>query len=276
MFDYTLALVMYGATLLGCLAGMIGCFVLLRQQSLLGDALSHAALPGTVIMFLITQSKNVWILLIGGALAGIAAVLSVGYVLYATKLKKDAILGIILSVFFGLGLVLLTFAQKVSAPGQAILQRFLFGNVATLLPIDIWVIQIMFCIISVIMVLFWKECILSIFDPSFFVVMGFSSVFIECIIMMLVVLVIIMGLQAVGVVLMSTMLIAPAAAARQWTSKPSHMVAVAGFFGAFSAVVGVYISSLFSQLPTGPMIVVVSTLVVIASLIFSHREGALV
>src|SRR6266404_2814966 len=135
--DYTLLLVLQGAALLGITAGALGSFALLRQQSLLGDAISHAALPGIVLMFLCTHSKNPWLLLTGGALAGVVGVVSMNYVCTRTKLKKDAILGIILSVFFGFGLVLITVAQKIPTSNQAVLNKFLFGNVSTLLQQDI-------------------------------------------------------------------------------------------------------------------------------------------
>src|SRR5438477_652905 len=174
--SYTLLIVLSGAILLGITSGILGCFALLRQQSLLGDAISHAALPGIVIMFLCTYSTNPWILLSGGAIAGIIGVVCMNCICAHTKLKKDAILGIILSVFF-------------------------------------------------------------------------------------------------GVVLMSTMLIAPAAAARQWTYKLSHMMVLAGFFGGFSAAMGVCASSVVDHLPTGPMIVVITSLIVFFSLICAPKRG---
>src|SRR5579863_8856565 len=165
--DYTLLLVLQGAALLGITAGMLGSFALLRQQSLLGDAISHAALPGIVVMFLCTHSKNPWVLLTGGAVVGSFGTWIVNSVLAQTTLKKDAVLGILLSVFFGLGLVLMTIAQKYSIAEQAILNKFLFGNVATLLPVDIFVIKIIAIAIMSIMILFWKELTLYVFDPVF-------------------------------------------------------------------------------------------------------------
>src|SRR5579864_954279 len=163
--DYTALLVVQGAALLGMIAGMVGVFALLRQQSLLGDALSHAALPGIVIMFLITHSKNSWILLMGGAMAGIVGTGMVHYVLTRTTLKKDAVLGIVLSVFFGFGLVLMTVAQKYAVADQAILNKFLFGNVAILLPEDVMIIAAIAAFVVCVMLLFWKEFFLYTFDP---------------------------------------------------------------------------------------------------------------
>jgi manganese/zinc/iron transport system permease protein len=273
IIDYTLILVLQGAVLLGVVAGMAGVFALLRQQSLLGDALSHAALPGIVLMFLCTYSKNPWVLLTGGALVGLCGTWMVNGILAYTTLKKDAVLGILLSVFFGIGLVLMTVVQKYSVAEQAILNKFLFGNVATLLPIDITVIKIISSIIVIIMLLWWKELSLYAFDPFFCHSLGFSTRIIEFLLTTILILAIIIGLQTVGVVLMSTMLIAPAAAARQWTTHLSHMLLLAGFFGGAAALIGVCISHYIEHVPTGPVIVVVASCIVFFSLICAPKRG---
>jgi len=271
--DYTLLLVLQGAALLGITAGALGSFALLRQQSLLGDAISHAALPGIVLMFLCTHSKNPWVLLCGGAIAGVVGVLSMNYLCARTTLKKDAILGIILSVFFGLGLVLMTVAQKVPTSNQAILNKFLFGNVATLLPEDIVVIATIALLIFAVLVLCWKECTVYVFDPVFTHTLGLRPVIIETVLTVLLVLAIVIGLQTVGVVLMSTMLIAPAAAARQWTTRLVHMVGLAAFFGGCAALAGVYVSGVVDHVPTGPAIVVAASGIVLFSLLCAPQRG---
>lgn len=270
---YTLLLVMQGAALLGLVSGILGGFALLRQQSLLGDAISHAALPGIVTMFLCTHSKNPWVLLMGGAFAGALGVVIMNGVVARTTLKKDAILGIVLSVFFGLGLVLMTVAQKIPVASQAILNKFLFGNVATLLPVDILVIQVITLCILVVLFLCWKECSVYVFDPIFAHSLGFSTRIIELLLTVLLVLAIVIGLQTVGVILMSTMLIAPAAAARQWTTRLSQMVMLAGFFGCSAAVVGVYVSAVFNHVPTGPAIVIAASFIVFFSLLCAPKRG---
>jgi len=267
MIDYTLLLVLQGAALLGILAGVMGTCVLLRQQSLLGDALSHAALPGILTMFLCTQSKNPWILLIGGGCVGVCGVIVMHLIMRYTRLKKDTILGIILSVFFGCGLVLMSLVQKYAGSGQAIINRFLFGSVATLLPSDIVIISSIALVVLGLFVLLWKEISLYLFDPHLYILSGFSVRGIEIVLTGLLLVVIIVGLQTVGVVLMSTMLVAPAAAARQWTKHLWHMVILSAFFGGLFAVIGVIISAAFDHLPTGPMIVIVATLVVMISLV---------
>jgi len=271
--NYTVLLVLQGAVLLGITSGALGTFALLRQQSLLGDAISHAALPGIVVMFLLTHSKNPWILLCGGALAGIVGVASVQYVCTHTKLKKDAILGIILSVFFGFGLVLMTVVQKIPVASQAILNKFLFGNVATLLAHDVCVIAVISLCIFAMLILFWKECSMYVFDPVFAHTIGCNTKIIEMILTMLLVLAIVIGLQTVGVVLMSTMLIAPAAAARQWTVRLSRMLLLSSIFGGGAAFIGVYVSSLVDHIPTGPAIVIVASATVLFSLMCAPKRN---
>lgn len=271
--NYTLLIVLSGAILLGITSGILGCFALLRQQSLLGDAISHAALPGIVIMFLCTHTGNPWVLLVGGACAGLIGVACMNFVCTHTKLKKDAVLGIILSVFFGLGLVLMTVAQKIPVASQAILNKFLFGTMATLLLHDVQLIILISGLICGILFLFWKECSVYVFDSAFTHVMGFNTKIIELLLTVLLVLAIVIGLQTVGVVLMSTMLIAPAAAARQWTYRLSHMTILAGFFGGFSSAVGVCLSSFFDHVPTGPTIVVVASFMVFLSLVCAPARG---
>lgn len=271
--DYTLLLVLQGAALLGITAGALGSFALLRQQSLLGDAISHAALPGIVLMFLCTHSKNPWVLLCGGAIAGIVGVVSMNCLCTYTTLKKDSILGIILSVFFGLGLVFMTVAQKVPTSNQAVLNKFLFGNVATLLPEDITIVAIIALLIFTMLALCWKECAVYVFDPVFTHSLGFTPIIIETLLTILLVLAIIIGLQTVGVVLMSTMLIAPAAAARQWTTTLLRMVLLAGIFGGCAAIVGVYASAVVDHLPTGPAIVVAASCIVLFSLLCAPKRG---
>ena len=271
--NHTLFIVFQGAMFLGITSGILGCFALLRQQSLLGDAISHAAFPGIVAMFLCTYSSYTWVLLSGGAIAGFVGVFCMQYVRAHTKLKQDAILGIILSVFFGLGLVLMTVAQKIPVASQALLNKFLFGTIATLLAHDVYLIFFMSACILCTLIICWKECVMYVFDPSFTHVMGFNIKMIETILTVLLVFAIVIGLQTVGVVLMSTMLIAPAAAARQWTRRMPSMMLLAGFFGGLFATLGVCISSAIDHVPTGPAIVIVASIVVFFSLLCApHRN----
>ncbi len=266
--DYTVRTVGAGAVLMGVTSGVLGVYALLRRQSLLGDAMSHAALPGLALAFLLTRSKESAFLLFGAALAAWVGALGVIAITSYTRLKADAALGVVLSVFFGFGLVLLTAIQRLPTAAQAGLDKFLFGQAATLLQRDVLAVLALGAV-----VLGWKEFKLLSFDPAFAAVQGFPVRLLDVVLTSLLVLAIVAGLQTVGVVLMSAMLIAPAAAARQWTDRLSTMVVLAAVFGAAAGIGGVILSSLGDSLPTGPTIVVCASLLVYGSLLFAPHRG---
>lgn len=273
--DYTFQLVLIGTLLLGAVAGAIGVFATLRGHSLLGDAISHAAFPGIACAFLLTWSKHPLILLAGGTCSGMLGAASVTIITSYSSLKHDTALGIVLSVFFGSGLVLLTHIQKLAISNQAVLNKFLFGNAATLLPEDIaliFTIAVAFCML---IMFFWKELSLIAFDAAYAHTMGYRVMRWDFFLSILLVIVIVVGLQTVGVVLMSSLLIAPAAAARQWTNNVRTMIVLAACFGAASCAMGTVLSSMADNLPTGPVIVVVLSGVVGISLLGAPARGLL-
>lgn len=261
--------------MLGAVCGMLGSFAVLRKQSLLGDAISHAALPGIAIAFLITGAKDSNTLLLGALVSGLLGAFWIKSIITKTHLKSDTALGLILSLFFGFGMLLLTFIQKQPNANQAGLDKYLFGQAATLLEKDVWFMVVVTSICTVVLLLFWKEFKLLLFDADYTKTLGFNTKLIEGLITSFIVVAIILGLQTVGVVLMSAMLLAPAAAARQWTNSLSVMVVLAAVFGAFSGVVGTGISANYPNLSTGPVIVLVASVVVLISFIFSPGRGLL-
>ncbi len=273
--DYTLRTVALGAAALGLTSGALGSFAVLRKQSLLGDAISHAALPGIALAFLLTGSKATPVLVAGAAVAGWVGTLAVMKITSATRVKEDSALGIVLSVFFGFGLVLLTFVQKRPDASQAGLDRFLFGQAATLLHRDVLLISGLGAMALLGAALFWKEFKLLAFDPDYGASLGFPMRAVDVILTTLLVVSIVIGLQTVGVVLMSAMVVAPAAAARQWTDRMGRMVAVAGLFGAMAGVSGAVLSSLTEHLPTGPTIVLCLSGLVVLSILFAPNRGVL-
>jgi len=275
LFDYTLRTVALGTAILGLVSGTLGAFALLRRQSLMGDAISHAALPGVVLAFMLTGLKGPLVLMTGAALAGIAGVLLVIAITTHTRLKQDTALGIILSVFFGFGLMLLTFLQQNPDARQAGLNHFLFGQAATLLAGDVAVMALFGSAALVLTLLCWKEFKLLSFDRDFGASLGFPMRRLEVLITVLLVVAIVIGLQAVGVVLMSAMIVAPAAAARQWTDRLGVMVALSASFGALAGVAGTAISSLASGLSTGPVIVLCISAIAVFSLILAPNRGLL-
>ena len=274
-FDYTLMIVAIGAALLGAVSGALGTYAVLRRQSLLGDAISHAALPGIAIAFLLTGSKTPLILVLGAAIAGWLGTLLIMSIVRMTRIKYDSALGVVLSTFFGFGLVLHTFIQRTGNANQAGLDTFLFGQAATILERDIVTMGILGGVAILITVIFWKELKLLIFDEGFAASLGFSTRALDILLTSLLVIAIVLGLQAVGAVLMSAMLVAPAVAARQWTDRLSVMMLLAACFGILAGVSGTIISSSASRIPTGPTIVLCATVVVGFSIVFALNRGLL-
>ena len=273
--DYTLRTITLGTAILGGVTGMLGSFAVLRKQSLLGDAISHAALPGIALSFLITGSKDTNVLLIGALISGLIGTFWIRGIISKTHLKSDTALGLILSVFFGFGMLLLTFIQKQPNANQAGLDKYLFGQAATLVESDVWLMSIVTGICLFVLFLFWKEFKILLFDKDYAQTLGFNTKFIDVLITSFIVLAIVLGLQTVGVVLMSAMLLAPAAAARQWTDKLGVMVFLAAILGASAGVFGTAISSTQNNLSTGPVIVLVASVFVFFSFIFSPSRGIL-
>tara|TARA_B100000795_G_scaffold219378_1_gene173698 strand:- start:4412 stop:5536 length:1125 start_codon:yes stop_codon:yes gene_type:complete len=273
--DYTLRTITLGTAVLGAICGMLGSFAVLRKQSLLGDAISHAALPGIAIAFLITGAKDSNILLLGALVSGLIGTFWIRGMISKTHLKSDTALGLILSLFFGFGMLLLTYIQKQPNANQAGLDKYLFGQAATLIESDVLLMVIVTGIALGVVLLFWKEFKLLLFDIDYTKTLGFNTKFIDILITFFIVLAIVIGLQTVGVVLMSAMLLAPAAAARQWTNSLAVMVFLAAIIGAFSGVFGTAISATQNNLSTGPVIVLVASFFVVISFIFSPARGLL-
>jgi manganese/zinc/iron transport system permease protein len=271
--DYTLRTVALGAGTLGIISGALGSYAVLRKQSLLGDAMSHAALPGIALAFVLTRSKEPLVLMLGAAAAGWVATLLVTAIIKNTRIKQDSALGLALSVFFGFGLVLLTFIQKQADASQAGLDRFLFGQAATLLESDVVTMAALGAVVLALMLLFWKELKLLSFDPSFGASIGFPIPVLDVLLTTLLVVAIVVGLQTVGVVLMSAMVVAPAVAARQWTDRLGVMVGLAALFGAIAGVSGAFFSRTTEDLPTGPTIVLCISALAVLSLALAPNRG---
>lgn len=271
--DYTLRTVALGAAVLGIVSGTLSCFAVLREQSLLGDAMSHAALPGVVIAFILTGLKTPLPLMLGALVAGWLGTLLVLLTITETRIKQDSALGIVLSVFFGLGLVLLTWVQRQGAANQSGLDKFLFGRAAALIERDVVVMAGIGVIALLLVVLFWKEFKLLSFNPDYAASLGFPVRALDVLLTTLIVVAVVIGLQTVGVVLMSAMIVAPGAAARQWTDRLSVMVVLAALFGAVAGVGGALISALARGLPTGPTIVLCISAIVAVSLLFAPNRG---
>ncbi len=272
MIPYTLGTVILGGSLLGALSGIIGSFAVLRKESLMGDVLSHAALPGVGISFLIA-GRNLEFLLIG---AGLASMLGVGFIMLIQKtsrIKSDGAMGIVLSGWFACGIGILTYIQQRQDSSQAGLNSFIFGQAAAILRKDVHLLTYVSIIIIGILIVNWKEFKLITFDPEFARTIGLRVNLFTALLMTLTVVTIVMGLQLAGVILMAGLLIAPGVAARQWTDRLEVLVILAGLFGSISGALGAIISSLNVDIPTGPMIIVVVSVFVLISILFAPQRG---
>ena len=273
--SYTTQMVLLGTALLGLASGIAGTFAVLRKESLIGDGLSHAALPGVVIAFLLTGIKDIEVLIAGAALSSITAAWLITITVENSKIKFDGALATILSAFFGLGMVLLTYVQSLNNAGQAGLSKFIFGQAATILARDVYITSAAALIIIVLTALFWKELKLISFDVEYAKTLQIPVTFTLILYRSLLIMTIIIGIQSVGAILISSLLIAPAVGARQWTNKLGTMCILAGLFGMISAIGGTIWSTSIPKLPTGPAIIVILSILVLLSLIFAPNRGML-
>ena len=273
--DYTTFYVLIGASLIGGLSGIISIYIVFRERSLLGDVISHAALPGIVFIFLLTQTKNIGLLLLGAIISSILSLWLIHQIIQYKKLKLDAAFAVILSVFFGLGILLLSYIQKTAIPEQAGLQVFLFGQASSLIQSDIVLLFWITSIIIFLVLLFWKELKLLSFDAEYMTILHFPVRYLSILLDLLIVIAIVIGLKTVGVILMAAMVIAPAAAARQWVSSFSLLALLSFIFGSTAGGLGALISSFWIKTPTGPIIIIILTTIVLVSISLAPKKGLL-
>ncbi|WP_162150552.1 metal ABC transporter permease [Acholeplasma equifetale] len=273
--NYTLFVIILGTMLLSMAASFLGVFLILRKQALIGDAISHATLPGVVLAYILTHNKDMKILLLGAAFSAAVSIFILEMIKRYSKIKYDASLALVLSSFFGLGQILLQIVQGKGDAASAGLNKFIFGEAATMLLSDVILIGIVAFLVSFILIIFWKEIKLYLFNEQFFESLGFSSLLMRTIFTFLTIIVVVIGIRTVGVILMSALLIAPGVAARQWSNRLNYNVLIATLFSVISAIIGTIYSSQISHLPTGPVIVVCLASLVFLSLIFAPKRGIL-
>lgn len=279
--DYNTRVVVFGTAILGCAAGVVGCFTLLRKRALMGDAISHATLPGIALAFMLANAigwnaKSLPLLLSGATLTGL---LGVGVILVLrnlTRLKEDTALGVVLSVFFGAGIAMLGVIQQMPSGHAAGLESFVFGKTASMGAADARLIATAAFFCLAICALLFKEFKLLCFDENFAGSRGFPIVVLDLALMSTVVVISIVGLQAVGLILMVALLIIPAAAARFWSEKLWKMILIASLLGTVSGMFGAAASALFPNLPSGAMIVLTCAALFLFSLLFGRARGVLV
>lgn len=273
IFDYTLRNVALGCIVLGVVSGVLGSFAVLRRQGLLGDALAHAALPGVCLAFMFTGLKMPIVLMLGAAASGWIGMLAIMLILRRSRIDSGSALGTILTVFFGFGVVLLTVIQKSGTGMQAGLDKFLFGQAAGLVAEQVATMAILSIVTLGMVALLFKEFKVVSFDQEFAQAISIPTQFVSGVLSALLLIAIVVGLNTVGVVLMSAMIVGPGAAARQWTNSLSKMIVIAAVIGTVSGLVGALISVLQTKVPTGPVVVLVLSGIVVFSILFGSARG---
>ncbi len=273
--DPNVRLVTIGTVVLGASSAVVGSFAFLRKRALVGDAVAHAILPGIVLAFVMSNSKHPLVLLVGAFVTGWLALFSMEFFTNRTKLKPDTVIGLVLSVFFGVGILLLTAVQHSDIDNQSGLDKFLFGKAASMTQSDVITFTWLAILLLIVTIIFFKAFRVVAFNRDFAQTLGLPVRMIEFVLSTITVLAITSGIQAVGVVLMAALLITPAAAARTWTDSLVVMTILAAGIGAIGGVVGSYISFVAPNMPTGPWIVMALSLFTLFSLLFAPKRGVL-
>ncbi|WP_439140269.1 metal ABC transporter permease [Roseicyclus sp.] len=277
---YNAALVTIGATLLGFAAGMAGTFLFLRKRALVSDAMAHATLPGIALAFLVMvalggEGRNLAGLLVGAGLSALAGLYLVDWIVRRTRLAEDAAIGAVLSVFFGIGVVLLTVIQSLDRGRQAGLEDFLLGATAGMLMQDAVLIAVGGALVVALIVLLRRPMTLVAFDPGHAAALGVRVARIDLVMMGLVMAITVIGLSLVGLILIVALLIIPPVTARFWTDRVGRMLWMAGCVGGASGYLGAALSATVPDLPTGPIIVLIAAALFALSLLFAPRRGVL-
>ena len=279
--DYNTGLVVICTILLGCACGLMGGFLLLRKRSLMGDTLSHATLPGVGLSFMLLvalggDGKSLPILLAGAGITGVIGCAAVLFIREQTRIKDDAAMGIVLSVFFGAGVAILGVIQKMPEGSAAGLESFIYGKTASMVMSDFQILVfITVCVITCSLLLF-KEFRLLCFDENFAAVLGWPVKFLDLLLLALITAVTVAGLQAVGLILIIAFLITPAAAARFWTNQLDRMLMLSALIGAASGWIGASLSAFFPRLPAGAVIVLVAALFFVVSMLVGTERGVMI
>ncbi|MFP4261060.1 MAG: iron chelate uptake ABC transporter family permease subunit [Opitutales bacterium] len=279
--DYNTRLVVICTLLLGCACGLMGGFLLLRKRSLMGDTLSHATLPGVGLAFIVAvllgaDGKSLPILLLGASVTGVLGCWFVLLIRNHSRIKDDAAMGIVLSVFFGAGVAVLGLVQTMPQASAAGLEYFIYGKTASMVMGDFQILITVTAGVLVVAALFFKEFRLLCFDEGFAAALGWPVRWLDVLLLALVTLVTVAGLQAVGLILIIAFLITPAAAARFWSERLDRMLLLSAAIGALSGWLGASISAFFPHMPAGALIVLVAAGFFLFSMLFGQARGVVV
>ena len=261
--------------LLGGISGAVGSFNFLRKKTLVGETVAHSMLPGVLIAFMLSGVKNPFVLITGAAISGWLSIQLVDYITNQSKIKGDSALAIVLSSFFGLGIVLLTVIQGKYTGEQSGLDHYIFGNAAAMSPLDSQTFAAVSIAVGLVVVLFYHSIKAVVFNPDFAASIGINTKRIDSLISFITILSISVGIKAVGIVMMSALLIIPPTAARFWTQRLTVMLVISGVFGALAGWLGAFVSYSQSSMPTGPWTIVIISLIAFFSMLFAPKRGVI-
>lgn len=250
------------SVMVGLICGIIGCFIILRGMSLMGDAISHAVLPGVALSYMLGIN-----FFFGAVISGILTALGIGFVSQNSRIKNDTAIGILFTSAFALGIIMITFMKS-----STDLYHILFGNVLAVRPSDMWATIGIGALVIVCVYLFYKELLVTSFDATMAAGYGLSTKMIHYLLMTLLTLVTVASLQTVGIVLVVAMLITPAATAYLLTDRLWVMIYLSAGFGVIASILGLYLSFTYN-LSSGAAIVLVSTLMFLIVFLFSPNHG---
>lgn len=277
---HTFRMVFFGTAAIGLIAGALGCFVYLRKQALMSDVVSHAALPGALLAFLASvllfgaDGRNMLALIIGAVVTGTAAALLANGITRVSRIAIDTAMAVVLTLFFGIGMLVLRVITDGEFPGKGGIQDYLFGNASVITEADL-ATSLAFGAVAVgLTALLWQAFAIRTFDADAATVLGFGGRLIDALLFTVIVIATVIGVKAVGLVLMVAFVITPPAAARQWVHSLGGMVWLAGAFGALGSAAGAYLSIVWS-VPTGPVIVLVLFGMLVLSLLLAPRRSVI-
>src|SRR5687768_8857420 len=274
--DPALRYALIGSILLGINCGLLGGFLVVRKMALVGDALSHAVLPGVAMGFLWNMNKDPLAIFIGATIAGLLGAVTVNLIKHTTKLKEDAALGLVLAAFFAVGMVIMSIIQELPTANKSGLNTFMFGQAAAISLRDVTLMSAVTGLSLVVILVFYKEFLVTSFDAGFARATGFPVQVFHYSLMLLLAFSVVISLQAVGVVLVSAMLITPAAAAYMLTDRMHRLLLLAAVFGVFAGACGAFFSFLRPNLPTGPFMVLGASAVFLGAFLFGPKHGVVV
>lgn len=250
--------VIIGGLLIAFSASIVGIWLVLRKEALRSDIVSHSVLPGIALMFLLLHQKHLWVLLLGAFFTALLSLSSIDFLSKHTKLKKDTLLALTLSFFFAWGVWLLVKIQEIKNPNKSGLNHFIFGKMASILPQDIILAAILFLLVVIINIIFRRLLFFTTFDKEFSQSVGINHQIVSTLIKIMSVLSIVIGLQAVGVTMISALLITPPTIAILLAKKDIRKVFVlVVFINVFTVFSGILLSYFFPKTPTGPWIVII-------------------